>query len=190
MGNVVDTIGIAWNHPGLPGWTVAVNHTSVTLDPYNSTLINVTVSAELDVATDKMLRINVTGTSFGDPAESDLVNITVAAGEILDIDFTAQFSNELAGRPGDSVLFNILATNAGNVNASVDFNAASLYPDWKLRLNVTSGRLVPGQSRLVEVNITIQSLIDHPYTEWLVESGTLVGTLNNLTLNATTLGGD
>ena len=76
------------------------------------------------------MRINITGMSLADNTAKDRVNISVAAGEVLNISFTPMYAAEPAGQPGDYLNFDILARNDGNVNATVNFDINSLYPGW------------------------------------------------------------
>jgi uncharacterized membrane protein len=188
-GNVQDTIGIAWALPSAPGWDVTVNITSVTLDPYNTTKFTVSASPDFNVTADKVLRINITGTSLGDPSEYDRVNISVAAGEVLDVAFTPLFTGELTGKPDGYVEFDLIASNEGNVNASLALSGETLYEDWSVRMNLTHFGLLPGERRYIGVNISVPGLIDNPDTEWLAINGLMVDTINNFTLNATAEGG-
>ncbi len=147
-GNVTDTVDLTVSGET---WTTSLSVSSVELGAGESVDITVSVEIPGDALPGDSDMATVTGTSAGDPAESDSMNVATSVPQTYGVEVTGDSSG--SGAPGAVVPYDVTITNTGDGSDTFDLTTSG--NTWTATLSENSVTLGAGESAVVTVEVNI-----------------------------------
>ena len=154
--------------------------------------VDITVSAGEFASADVSFPIQIRGTSQGNHTKTDTANVTTVVKQFAGIEVTVLSPSLQSGFPGDTLTYSFQVKNTGNGNDTFNFSAtaspyefsttAPPHENWTALLNKIEETVLPFQSTVIYLEVTIPAIAEGDMEEELKAKGIVVNTLNNIDL--------
>ncbi len=159
-------------------WTAKLNRTEINLDISESINLTLRVIAPNNVYHDQWANITINCRQKDLSIIEDSITISTFMEVEFGINLSCKNNIQYIG-PNESVYYNILVKNNGNINDTINLSLSPVPSLWSAKLNITSISLPPFSNNTVQLNVTAPKSIKQGEKVTIKIFGTSQRYLNN-----------